>query len=89
MIGYLSELERIGKSEINFTIGYFSDSIWLFKLGDDLNGYTWEKSFQSFREGMNGLIDAVISQFPDSDYVIFLHKRCSSVFNDLPMFQRR
>lgn len=31
----INELYRIGRSEINFSISYFYDDIWIFKLGED------------------------------------------------------
>lgn len=71
----INELKRIGESEINFSISYFYDGIWIFKLGDRLNGWTYEDSFNSIESGMNHLIQEIIKQFPNSDYIKMLRKR--------------
>ncbi|KKN76304.1 hypothetical protein LCGC14_0371560 [marine sediment metagenome] len=82
----IRELMRIGKNEINFSISYFYDDIWIFKLGDDLNSFTWEESFKNIVSGVNNLIYEIIKQFPDSDYVKELKKRSDSVFQGLDFF---
>jgi len=79
----IRELMRIGKSEINFSISYFYDDMWIFKLGDELNGFIWDESFKDIVSGVNRLIKEVIKQYPDSDYVKDLKSRCSSVFEGL------
>ena len=87
MVSIVKELERIGKSEINFSISYFYDSIWIFKLGDDLNGFTYEETFSSIEKGMNELIQEIIKQFPNSDYIQKLKKRSYSIFHGLDFFE--
>lgn len=82
------ELERIGRSEINFEISYFYDDMWTFRLGDDLNGFTYEEGFKSFQAGLNELIRKIIIQFPNSEYIKMLKKRCDSVFHGLDLFRR-
>jgi len=75
MKAIIRELKQIGESEINFSIGYFFDSIWIMKLGDDMNGYKWENSFSSIEDGMNALIGAILKIYPTSDYAIKKLKR--------------
>ena len=65
----IDELKRIGESEINFSISYFYDSTWIFKLGDDLNGFIYEESFPSIEEGVEYLIQEIVKQYPNSDYI--------------------
>ena len=83
----IRELERIAKSEINFSISYFYDNCWRFKLGDDLNGFTWTADYTSIRRGINALVQEIIRQFPTSEYIKDLHKRCDSVFQGLDLFR--
>ncbi|KKK62130.1 hypothetical protein LCGC14_3007440 [marine sediment metagenome] len=85
----INELKRIGKSEINWSISYFYDNCWQVRLGDDLNGFTWEASFDSFEKAVNKLIQEIIRKFPDSDYIKQLHKRSSSVFQGLDFFEEK
>ena len=82
----INELNRIGKSEINFSISYFYDNCWTFRLGDELNGFTYEKTHSSFQAGVNGLIQEIIVQFPHSDYIAQLKKRSTYVFHGLDLF---
>ena len=89
MVSIIRELERIGKSEINFSINYFYDNCWRFKLGDDSNGYTYDETFDSIESGMNGLIQEIIKQFPDSSYIKRLHQRSESIFHGLHFFESR
>ena len=87
MVSIIKELKRIGESEINFSISYFYDSTWIFKLGDDLNGFSYEESFTSIEDGMNHLIQEIIKQFPNSDYIKRLKKRSNSIFLGLHFFE--
>lgn len=87
MVNIIAELKRIGKSEINFSISYFYDEQWEFRLGDELNGYTYLASFHSIESGMNHLIQEIIKQFPDSDYIKQLKKRSYSIFHGLDFFE--
>ena len=87
MVRIVNELKRIGESEINFSISYFYDATWIFKLGDDLNGFTYEESFTSIEDGMNHLIQEIIKQYPDSDYVKRLRERSNSIFQRLHFFK--
>jgi len=87
MVSIIPELKRIGKSEINFSISYFYDNQWIFKLGDDLNGITYEESFSSIEGGMNALIQKIIIQFPGSDYIKRLRERSNAIFHGYNFFQ--
>lgn len=83
----IRELERIAKSEINFSISCFYDDGWRFQLGDELNGFTFMDSFTTIRAGVNELIRQIIKQYPNSEYIKDLHKRCDSVFHGLDLFR--
>ena len=83
----VNELKRIGRSEINWSISYFYDDCWQVRLGDDLNGFTWEVSFGSIERAVNKLIQEIIKQFPNSEYVKELHKRSSTIFRGLDFFK--
>ena len=85
----VNELKRIGESEINFSISYFYDSCWQVRLGDDLNGFTWEESYGSIERAINKLIQEIIKKFPDSDYIRQLHKRSASIFQGLDFFKEK
>lgn len=85
----INELKRIGASEINFSISYFYDGCWQVRLGDDLNGFIYESSFGSFERAINKLIFEIIKKYPNSDYIKQLKKRCSTVFQGLPLFEER
>lgn len=83
----INELEAIKESEINFTIEHFYDAGWAFKLGDVMNGYTWDNNFSSFIQGVNSLIFEILNQYPDSEYTKNMRKRRDSVFYGLPSFE--
>ncbi len=83
----VNELKRIGRSEINFSISYFFDDCWQIRLGDDLNGFTHESSYNSIERAVNKLIQEIIKQFPKSDYIKELHKRSDSIFHGLDFFK--
>ena len=75
MTGIINELKEIGQSEINWSLSYFYDNIWVVKLGDDMNGYKWGGSFMTLNYAIDKLIEAVILYYPTSDYVKRLHER--------------
>lgn len=83
----INELKRIGKNEINFSISYFYDDCWQIRLGDDLNGFTYEASFGSIERAINKLIQEVIKQYPNSNYIKELHERSSTIFHGLDFFE--
>lgn len=87
MVRISEELKRIGRSEINFSISYFFDDCWQVRLGDDLNGFTHESSYDSIERSVNKLIQEIIKQFPTSNYVNTLRKRSDSVFHGLDLFK--
>jgi len=72
---YMKELQRIYDSEINFEISCFWDGGFIFKLGDEQNGYVITKGFSCplysgcvFRQGVEWLINQVMRYYPDSEY---------------------
>lgn len=83
----INELKRIGKSEINFSISYFYDNQWIFKLGDDLNGYTYEASSSSIEKGMNELLYTIIKEYPNSEYTVDLKNRVPSIIHYYKVFK--
>jgi hypothetical protein len=55
-------------SEINGEISWFYDGVWGAKIGDRLNGYTAEGTFNSFPQAMRWLRDKALELYPDSEF---------------------
>jgi len=66
---YGKELQKIYDSEINVSISSFWDAGMEFRLGDESNGWKWQKDFWNFEEGMKELIEAIKKFYPNNDYV--------------------
>lgn len=50
-------LQELRDREINFTILAFWDQGFIFKLGDEMNGFKAENEVRDFDEGVNWLVD--------------------------------
>jgi len=60
MNSLIDKLQEIQNSENNFSIDCFWDNVWTIKIGDNLNGFTYENSSAtSFKEACELLIKAV------------------------------
>ena len=56
------------ESEINFELSCFWDVGFIWKLGDDANGYVAEGNTRTVEEAMTKIADAALTHFPDSDF---------------------
>ena len=61
-------LQALYDSEINFSLTTFWDGGFDAKLGDDMNGYVWEDSFDTAAEAIAGLGKAAREKYPDSTF---------------------
>jgi hypothetical protein len=55
-------------SEINFELSCFWDGGFIWKLGDDANGYVAEGNGRTVEEAVTELADAALTHFPESDF---------------------
>ena len=61
----LEKIQAIYASEQNMAIESFFDKGWTFKLGDWANGFTAEKNFKSFPEGVGWAYNKVFGDTND------------------------
>ena len=65
LASFISDLHD---SEINGEISSFYDDVWGVKIGDRLNGYKAEATFNSFPQAMRWLRDKALELYPDSEF---------------------
>jgi hypothetical protein len=49
-------------------ISWFFEDVWGVKIGDRLNGYKAEATFNSFPQAMHWLRDKALELYPDSEF---------------------
>lgn len=62
----LERLQDLYNSEINFQISTLWDGGFDWKLGDDLNGFSYEGSEVTLELAAESLVDAALHKYPDS-----------------------
>jgi len=70
MKDYIKELQKIQDSEINFVINCFWDAGFSMAIGDDMNGYIWNESFEDLKTGIKVMIKKVKELYPKSYYTM-------------------
>lgn len=63
----LALIERLRKSEINFSISHFYDRGYNFALGDDMNGWLDDWDFETFEAGVTWLWQAAEKHYPEAE----------------------
>lgn len=61
-------VQALYDSEINFEISTFWDGGYTAKLGDAMNGFVAEKSFDCLPVAMRWLCNEAIAHYPDSEF---------------------
>lgn len=66
----LDVMQRLYKSEINFSISTFWDAGYTVRLGDDMNGFVADDGpyYYAFDEIAGALDRMARKHYPDSDY---------------------
>lgn len=67
-INTLELFKKLHESEINFQISSFWDSVFTFKIGDEMNDFKDEFKTDSFEEGLNWLENQAKIIYPDSKF---------------------
>lgn len=61
-------IDGLYESEINFTISSFWDEGFTAKIGDTMNGFDEQKTFDTFWEAVDWVAHRAVELYPESSY---------------------
>ena len=61
-------IQRLHASEVNGSISWFFDVVWVCRIGDDLNGWKLDSKADDFESAIRDLAEKTFEQFPRSKF---------------------